>query len=660
MKHFNYYAFLLIAVFSILFSTNSSAQINKDSLWAVWKNTNIDDTLRLDAIYNIAWDGYLFNDPDSAKYYAQMQYEFADSTGLEKWQANALYTLGVAHYLKGEFADALQNFNKCLSIREKINDEKGIAVVLNGIGLVHSDQGNTSQAIINYTKTIKILEKLGDKSRISGCYNNIGIIYQTIRDNEKALEYYQKSLEINEELDDKESIANSLNNIGIIQKDQEKYESALESYQKSIAIGETIGYKRGISNSLINIGNVYTLQGDFEKSLDYFRQSLKIKEELEDKKGIAMSLVSIGNALKEQKNYSEAISYSKQGLALSKELNAAEEMKEAANILYECYKALGQTQKSLEMHELYVKTKDELTSEENHREVLRQEFQYNYEKQYLIDSLNFARNEAIKNIKLKKSENAKWFFLILSALTLLLAGFVYYAYKQKQKANILLEERNKFEIENKKRAISLFGQQVSKEIALELLSESFNSGSKKLFACIMFLDIRDFTTFAETKEPAEIIQYQNDVFGFMIDVISKHHGIINQFLGDGFMATFGAPSSSGNDIQNAVNAAKEILEILNNKCNSGEIPQTKIGIGLHAGNIVTGNVGTVERKQYSITGNTVILASRIEQLNKEFNSEILISKEVMDHLDQHNIKFKNLGSVTLKGRVEPMEIIRLL
>jgi adenylate cyclase len=176
----------------------------------------------------------------------------------------------------------------------------------------------------------------------------------------------------------------------------------------------------------------------------------------------------------------------------------------------------------------------------------------------------------------------------------------------------------------------------------------------------MFLDIRGFTPFAENKEPDEIIQYQNDVFGFMIDIISKHHGIINQFLGDGFMATFGAPVSSGNDSQNAVNASLEILKLLKQKCESGEIPETKIGIGIHAGNIVTGNVGTPERKQFTITGNTVILASRIEQLNKEFGSQLLISEEVFQNIDMENIPYEPLGVAHVKGREKPIPIVKLV
>ena len=402
---------------------------------------------------------------------------------------------------------------------------------------------------------------------------------------------------------------------------------------------------------------MYQNQNDL--ALDYFNKSLKIKEELNDKLGISISLVSIAIVYQNLEDFTKAILYAQRALDISMDIGFAEVTQEAAKVLYESYKETGKDHLALEMYELYVTTNDSISSQENQREVLRQEYRYDYEKIHLADSLNFAKNEAIKNVELKKAENTKWFFIVSSVLTLLLAGFIFYGFKQKQKANILLKERNKFEIENKKRAISLFGQQVSKEVALELLSDSYRAGSKKLFACIMFLDIRNFTPFVENKEPAEIIQYQNDVFGFMIDIISKHHGIINQFLGDGFMATFGAPSSFGNDSQNAVNASIEIVELLNKKCNSGEIPNTKIGIGLHNGYIVTGNVGTTERKQYSITGNTVILASRIEQLNKDFKSEILISKEVLDKVDQKDFKTKNYGKVKVKGRAEPIEIICL-
>jgi adenylate cyclase len=136
------------------------------------------------------------------------------------------------------------------------------------------------------------------------------------------------------------------------------------------------------------------------------------------------------------------------------------------------------------------------------------------------------------------------------------------------------------------------------------------------------------------------------VFGAAVEVVSRHRGVITQFLGDGFMATFGAPLSSGNDCANALAAARELVAKL-------KVP---IGIGLHAGDAVTGNVGSAERKQYSVTGNVVILASRIEQLNKEYGSQVLVSHEVLERAGERAV---SLGAVHVKGREQPIEIYKV-
>ena len=143
----------------------------------------------------------------------------------------------------------------------------------------------------------------------------------------------------------------------------------------------------------------------------------------------------------------------------------------------------------------------------------------------------------------------------------------------------------------------------------------------------------------------------------LIDVIDKQNGIINQFLGDGLIATFGAPISSGNDCQRAGNAAIEILDRVQESGDKGIFPKTRLGIGIHYGEAITGNVGTELRKQFSIVGNVVIQASRIEQLNKEFHSQLLMSKEVFDRMDHAN--GESLGPIMLKGESEPLEIIRM-
>ncbi|MEM6316902.1 MAG: adenylate/guanylate cyclase domain-containing protein [Bacteroidota bacterium] len=204
----------------------------------------------------------------------------------------------------------------------------------------------------------------------------------------------------------------------------------------------------------------------------------------------------------------------------------------------------------------------------------------------------------------------------------------------------------------------LLKQQVSGAVAAELMAEGGGAKHERRFVCVMFLDIRNFTPFVESKTPEEIIEYQNTVLGFMMEKVIEHKGIVNTVLGDGFMATFGAPVSAGNDCLQAYKAAVEIMQMVRQKSQSRQIPPTKIGIGLHAGNVVAGNVGTKTRKQYLVTGNTVIVASRLEQLNKRYGSTLIISREVVEQLPSAMDLPKEFDHVLVKGRSKPVQIAK--
>ena len=247
-------------------------------------------------------------------------------------------------------------------------------------------------------------------------------------------------------------------------------------------------------------------------------------------------------------------------------------------------------------------------------------------------------------------------FYAAKSLFLLMAGVVAGIVSLKIRKNIFssfhnIQERNNLE--------KVFGQQISKEIVDEFIDNNLTIASRQREATIMFLDIRDFSNFCEGKTPEEINKYQNEVLSFMIDIVKKNRGIVNQILGDGFMATFGAPVEDKNHIDNAVKAANEIIRQLNSKNENGEIQKTNVGIGIHCGEVVTGNVGTEDRKQYSVTGNTVILASRLEQLNKEFNSSVIVSTDVIDNLKTEGVEFISLGDVNIKGFANPLEVYKL-
>lgn len=215
----------------------------------------------------------------------------------------------------------------------------------------------------------------------------------------------------------------------------------------------------------------------------------------------------------------------------------------------------------------------------------------------------------------------------------------------------LAEERN--------RIVSTFGRHVSPVVVDKLLEQGADLRGEKRNVCVMFLDIRNFTGFAETRSPEEVVDYLESLFGFMIEIVNRHQGIINKFLGDGFMAVFGAPVSDGDDCANALRAAREILARVEEEVSAGRVLPTSVGIGLHAGDAVTGSIGSQLRKEYTVIGDVVNLASRIEQLNKQFGTRLLISETVRDSVGEREAGASLIGRVQVKGREAPVLVYRV-
>jgi adenylate cyclase len=214
-------------------------------------------------------------------------------------------------------------------------------------------------------------------------------------------------------------------------------------------------------------------------------------------------------------------------------------------------------------------------------------------------------------------------------------------------------------IEERNRISRTFGEYVSPVVMDTLMSLKPDLRSESKSVCVMFLDIRDFTGFAEKRTPEEVVQYLESLFEFMIEIVNRHHGIINKFLGDGFMAVFGAPLSNGRDCADAVEAAQEILDRVNQEAEHGAILPTRVGIGLHAGQAVTGSIGSALRREYTVIGDVVNLAARIEKLNKQFGSQILISEMVWRNLDKEPARALPMGQVQVRGRKEPIQVYQV-
>jgi adenylate cyclase len=208
------------------------------------------------------------------------------------------------------------------------------------------------------------------------------------------------------------------------------------------------------------------------------------------------------------------------------------------------------------------------------------------------------------------------------------------------------------------RVTNLFGQHVSPEVVERLLAEGADVSSDIRRVAVMFVDFRSFTEAARSRSPQEVVDRLDGAFAVLVGILDRHGGIVNKFLGDGFLALFGAPLEAPDAAHRAVTAAREMLTAMDEINRASSWP-LQIGIGIHFGEVVAGNIGSPRRKEYTVIGDTVNFAARLESLNKDFNSQLLISAAVRDALGQDGDDAVSLGEVAVRGYDHPMTVWQL-
>ena len=209
-----------------------------------------------------------------------------------------------------------------------------------------------------------------------------------------------------------------------------------------------------------------------------------------------------------------------------------------------------------------------------------------------------------------------------------------------------------------------FGKVVTPEIRNWLLQGNTNLGGESVCATILFCDIRGFTSLSEEINPKQVVALLNKFFSSMEQCIVKHKGIINKYIGDAIMAIFGVPLQNKNQALDAYNCCldmrKTLIE-LNKELEAENLPQIKFGIGLHTGNVLAGNIGSNSRMEYTVIGNTVNVASRIESLCKEYNCDLLISETTVEAIvtcENSLPQIQSIGETQIRGRKSAISIYK--
>ncbi len=217
-------------------------------------------------------------------------------------------------------------------------------------------------------------------------------------------------------------------------------------------------------------------------------------------------------------------------------------------------------------------------------------------------------------------------------------------------------------LQERERMKDAFGRFVNKEVAEMAAKGELKLGGETKDATVFFSDIRSFTAISEKLEPGEVVEFLNEYMTEMVKCVNDNMGHVDKYIGDAIMGLWGVPKSRGNDPENCINCALAMRESLirfNRGRGSDKKPIIKIGCGINSGPVVSGQIGSMDRMEYTVIGDAVNLASRIEPLNKPMGTDILISTDTHDMV-KGIFHVVPMNKIKVKGKSEPQQIYAVL
>jgi adenylate cyclase len=661
------------------------AQSIQDSLFSVWNDPTKTDTSRLNAISDFCSE-FVFIDPDSAMYFAQLQYDFADIRGLKEYRAEALNIFGRASIKKGELGESILYYQQSHDLYEEIGGEKEMAAALYSIGEVYWTSGDYPISIYYRQQSMKIAKTIGDRKRvarcltgiayayfqqsqyapamklvhqslliseeiqddygIAWCINALGVFYSRQGDEEKALTFFIRGLKLNEEKDDRASMAYSLRNIGSTYAKMGEKEKALEYFEKCLEIDEEINNKRSLGSTMSAIGNIYQEQGRFELALEYFIQSLALSQEIGNRDMECQELKGLGSLHIEMGNYNLGIMECQKSYDIAIEIGSIANQLDACECLYEGNKALGKFAESLTFLEAKAILDDSLNVEALAESLDQMEFQ----NRMLADSLQQEEEklkvELAHHQEVSEKEKFRNIFLVGGLFLLLLAIGLY------SRNRYIRKSKNRIEKE-KDRSENLLLNILPADIAAELKEKGRADARDFDLVSILFTDFKDFTEQSAKLSAADLVNELNHCFEAFDGIMGKYHIEKIKTIGDAYMAAGGLHVPTDDSVKNTVLAAIEMQAFVGKRkaeMDKMGLPAFEMRVGIHTGPVVAGIVG-VKKFQYDIWGDTVNTASRMESSGDV--SKVNISQATYDLIKgDSNFNFESRGKIQAKGKGE--------
>ena len=431
-------------LFIVLVNTFSLYSEGQDSL-SLYKKLNDASTAQQKVSANITLSKYFLqkNIPKCFSY-STAAYKLAADIDDKQGMADAVCVEGEAHFLQGNFDDANLKFAEALSLYKKNKNNIGIAECYEGLGKVAYKNEEIDAALTHFSEALKLFEKEKYKNALPGLYINIGLLYDEVTNYKQALDFYNKALRLAQEIKDEVAEASCYTNIGGIYATQGKHSLAISYLEKALILKEKAGNKKGMALTLNNLGAVYYQLEDLDKALEQFQKAYDIYIEINDGKSIFPACNNIGTINLEKGNYDKALIYFNKAYDLAKARESVADKILCLENLTLLYKQLGKTSQALDYSMECSSLKDTLYNKEQTSITAEMQTRFATEKK--------QQENEILNLQVKSESFVKTIFIIAAGLLLVIAFFIFRGLRQKQKANIALEEKNKI-IEEQKQTV---------------------------------------------------------------------------------------------------------------------------------------------------------------------------------------------------------------
>ena len=432
-KIFFLYIFLIIASYGY-------GQSPFDSLRTSFFKQNI-DSLKLKTA-NILASKYAFVNPDSAQYFGEIAIKIATELSNDWELAGANLNVGIAYHVRGRFEEAIDQYQRSLALRIKLNDSTGISGLYNNMGAAYNSVGNFPRALEILQKSFDIKTRLGQLDKSVTTLANIGNIYFEQKKYDQALHYYHRSLEISREIRDTPGIIRALNNIGLTYLSLKKPAEGLKYYEESLALHDDQSNPCLKVYVLDGLATAYFELNQFDQAKLYVEEELALSKKCEDAEKEISSLTVLGKVNLGDNNISKGVYLLENAIEKARLQDFKANVVDLAWTLYQHYKKQNNANESLKYLEIYSATSDSLQNREMIEQLTKVELEYLFQQER--DSIAFEQVMAETNFqnRIKQEKTLQYGLIAGLIIVALFALLLFMFYKDKSRHNYLLAAKN--------------------------------------------------------------------------------------------------------------------------------------------------------------------------------------------------------------------------